>query len=355
MIASPSKEYTMPRLSVLLPCFNAAEHLSSCLESLFRQSYEDFEVLAVDDGSEDDTPQLLEEAAHQDRRVRLASQSHCGIAETLRVMTEVARGSFVARMDADDIAHPERFALQVKFLDEHPEFDVVGSRVRLFPREQLSDGLLRYESWTNGVITHEEMLRDLFIESPLPHPSVMMRKATLDRVGGYRDAGWPEDYDLWMRMAHEGCRFAKIPEVLLEWRDRPDRASRKDPRFSAESFMALKEHYLMKTYFAAPRCVGIWGTGPIGKGWARRLQKRGVDVEYFIDLDPRKIGKRIHGASVIAASELQRVRGVFLLVAVGALSRQRTQGDPWLPARVEIRAQLAQAGFVDGRDFVCVA
>jgi glycosyltransferase involved in cell wall biosynthesis len=322
---------------------------------LLGQSYEDFEILAIDDGSEDPTPRLLEDAARRDSRVRFMSQKHCGIAETLRGGTEVARGSLVARMDADDIAHRERFARQVRFLDEHPDVDVVGSRVRLFPREHLSDGLLRYESWVNSVDTHEDMIRDLFIESPLPHPSVMMRKDTLYGVGGYREAGWPEDYDLWMRMAHSGCRFAKLPDVLLEWRDRPDRASRRDQRFSAECFMALKEHYLMKTYLAATRCVGIWGAGPIGKAWALRLRGRGVGVDTFVDLDPRKIGKRIHGASVISASEVHRIREVFLLVAVGALSRGRSKEQPWLSAREEIRAQLGHAGFIEGRDFVCIA
>jgi hypothetical protein len=258
-------------------------------------------------------------------------------------------------MDSDDVSHQERLALQTRYLKKHPEIDLVSSRVRLFPREHLGDGLLRYEAWVNGVLTHEEILRDLFVESPLPHPSVMMRKETLDRVGGYRDVGWPEDYDLWMRMAREGCRFAKLPEVLLDWRDWSERASRQDARFSAESFGALKEHYLMETYFAEPRRVGVWGAGPIGKGWALRLRKRGLDVRYFVDLDPRKIGKRIHDATVIAASDVQRLRGVFLIVAVGALSRFRSKNDPWLSARVEIRARLEQAGFVERKDFVCVA
>jgi glycosyltransferase involved in cell wall biosynthesis len=322
---------------------------------LFSQTFGDFEILAVDDGSEDETPKWLEESARRDSRLLPIRRRHGGIAEALRGAAREARGPFLARMDADDIAHPERFALQVKFLDEHPGVDVVSSRVRLFPRESLSEGLLRYESWVNSVLTHEEVLRDLFVESPLPHPSVMLRKDALDRVGGYRDAGWAEDYDLWMRMAREGCRFAKLSEVLLEWRDRSDRASRIDMRFSARSFMALKEHYLVETHLANRRRIGIWGAGPIGKGWAVRLQNRGFDVRYFVDLDPRKIGKCIHGATVIAASEVHRLRGMFLVVAVGALSRLRDGDEPWLPARAEIRATLGQAGFTEGRDFVCVA
>jgi glycosyltransferase involved in cell wall biosynthesis len=345
----------MPRVSVLLPCFNAAEHVGSCLDSLFTQDFGNIEVLAVDDGSEDETTELLEEAARRDSRLLPILRPHGGIVEALRCAVEKARGPLLARIDADDIAHPKRFALQVKFLDEHPDVDVLGSRVRLFPRQCLRSGLLRYENWVNSVLTHEEMLRDLFVESPLPHPSVMLRKGALDRVGGYRDVGWPEDYDLWMRMAREGCRFAKLPEVLVKWRDRSDRASRSNIRFTARSFLALKEHYLVEMHLANHERIGIWGAGPVGKDWALRLLNRGFEVPCFLDLDPRKIGQRIHGATVISASEVHRLRGMFLVVAVGALSRFRGGDEPWLPARSEIREHLGRAGFSEGKDFICVA
>jgi hypothetical protein len=119
--------------------------------------------------------------------------------------------------------------------------------------------------------------------------------------------------------------------------------------------MSLKEHYLMATHLVGRRSLAIWGAGPIGKRWALCFQNRGLDVRHFVDVDPRKIGQRIHGATVIAASEIERVRGVFLLVAVGALSRLRDGGELGLPAREEIRARLGQAGFAEGLDFVCVA
>jgi glycosyltransferase involved in cell wall biosynthesis len=343
-----------PTVSVLLPCYNAAGYLGTCLESLLAQSLEDFEILAVDDGSEDETPELMERAAAKDRRIRVIRRPHQGIAKSLEIAAREARAPLLARMDADDICDRRRLELQAGYLKEYPDLDVLGSKIQMFPRDQLSDGLLRYESWVNGVLTHEEISRDLFIESPLPHPSIMMRRETFERLGGYRDAGWPEDYDLWMRMAREGCRFAKLSEVLLWWRDWPHRASRIDSRYSTENFLALKEHYLLETHLAGRSRVAIWGAGPIGKGWAQRLTRRGVEVYRFVEVDPRKIGKRIHGALVMAASEVSRLRDVFLLVAVGALSRQRA-GDRWLAAREEIRAQLHEAGFVDGRDFICIA
>jgi hypothetical protein len=171
----------------------------------------------------------------------------------------------------------------------------------------------------------------------------MIRRESLDRVGGYRDVDWPEDYDLWMRLAQSGRRFGKLPQVLLCWRDRPERASRSDPRFSVERFLDLKEHYLLETFLAGRSPVAVWGAGPTGKGWALRLRRRGVEVRHFVEVDPRKIGQRIHGAEVVAASEVQRLRGTPLLVAVGSPG-----------AREQIRGRLEEAGFTD-RDFVCVA
>jgi glycosyltransferase involved in cell wall biosynthesis len=342
-----------PEVSVLLPCYNAAAFLPACLASLFEQSFDRFEIVAVDDGSQDRTSRLLEESARRDRRLKVIRRDHRGVATALRIASEEARAPIVARMDADDICRPDRLAVQVDFLRGHSEVGVVGSCVRFFPREGLTDGLLRYESWVNGLVSHEQMVSDLFVESPLPHPSVMMRRECLDRVGGYREMGWPEDYDLWMRMAGAGVRFAKTPQELLWWRDRPERASRVDPRFDYESFVRLKEHFLLETFLADRRAAAVWGAGPIGKSWARRLAKKGIEITHFVEIDPRKIGKHIHGAAVISPAGLDRIRGTPLLVAVGALSR-RADGC-FVSAREEIRPQLAAAGWVDGRDFVCVA
>lgn len=347
----------MPEVSVLMPCYNAAQFLNEGLQSLFAQTYSGFEIIAIDDGSEDETAEHLREASRQDPRVHVVRQSHQGIAAALRAGTKVAQGTFIARMDADDISRPDRLMLQVDYLLEHPEVDVVSSCIRMFPREHLLGGLLRYEDWVNRILTHEQILTELFVESPLPHPTVVIRKATLDRFEGYRDVNWPEDYDLWMRMARRGCRFAKVPEVLLEWRDWPGRASRVDDKFRAERFRSLKEHYLLETYLAEQVPYAIWGAGPIGKRWAMAFGNRGRPPRNFIDLDPRKIGKTIHGALVVAPSNLDNMRDTFILVAVGALSRHRTETDEdrWLAAREEIREQLNEAGFIERRDFICIA
>jgi hypothetical protein len=108
----------------------------------------------------------------------------------------------------------------------------------------LREGQRIYLEWLNSLLEDGDIHREMFVESPLPHPSVIIRKAWLDQVGGYQDRGWPEDYDLWMRLYLAGAQFAKLPEVLLDWRDDPQRLTRTDSRYSLENFLRLKAYYL---------------------------------------------------------------------------------------------------------------
>lgn len=335
---------------MLLPCFDASATLAEALECLWRQSFTDFEVVAVNDGSRDSTGDILRTSAREHRCLRVIETPHQGIASALSDAAAVARAPLLARMDADDRALPDRFERQVQHLRDRPDVSVSTSRVRLFPRRALKDGYRRYESWVNSISTHEGMVRNLFVESPIPHPTVMMRRSAFDAVGGYRVNGWPEDYDLWMRLWTAGHRFEKLDEVLVEWRDGAGRASRVDPTYVAERFVDVKHHYLVNHLLDPSRPLAVWGAGPVGKMWGRRLKPR-----HFVEIDPRKIGQTVGGATVISADELSRLEGFFIVVAVAALSRKRSSISPWYPARDEIRDELTAVGFEELRDFVCVA
>jgi len=188
------------------------------------------------------------------------------------------------------------------------------------------------------------MARDRFVESPLVHPTVAMRRETLVGLGGWREVYGPEDYDLWLRAFDAGLRFAKLPETLLRWRDRPRRLTRTDPRYAPERFLALKLAFLRKGPLAGSRPAVLWGAGPVGKSWARALRAGGNPVRAFVEVDPRKIGERIHGAPVVALSDAATFPGALHLAAVG----QRG-------ARERIRAEAARMSLVEGTDLFAVA
>lgn len=333
-----------PPISVLLPVRNGEEHLAEAAASLEAQTDPDFEVLAVDDGSTDSTRDILSEWAARDRRVRLVHQPASGIVAALERGRSEARGDYLARMDADDVCEPDRFASQRALLESDSALAGCGARVRYFPRHHLRDGARRYETWLNGATEREEVARELFVECPLAHPTFFLRAPAVGAVGGYRDRGWPEDYDLVLRLWRRGWGLANVPEVLVHWREGAGRLSRTHPAYAPEAFVACKVHHLRRTLLAGGRPAAVWGAGPVGKAFARALLAAGTPVAAFVEVDPRKIGQEIHGANVLDTPGGLSLGGVLHLAAVGQAGARRT-----------LRGILSGAGLGELRDFVAVA
>jgi glycosyltransferase involved in cell wall biosynthesis len=320
---------TVPTVSVVLPVRDGALHLPEALESLRAQTFRDFELIVVDDGSRDDSAAIAE--AHGARVLR---QGREGLVAALERGRAAARGRFLARMDADDVALPERLELQVAALDEEG-LDACGGGIEYFPKA--TEGAERYARWLNGLVTPEAAARDVFVECPLPHPALMARRELVE----YRDCGWPEDYDLVLRLWARGGRFRNVEQVVLRWRDRPDRLSRTDPRYSQDAFVRCKVHHLRETLLRGRPGAVVWGAGPVGKSFGREL---GGDLVAFVEVDPRKLGKRIYGVPVVPVDEAPRFAEALWL---GAVAGEESRG--------RIREEVAAHGRREGLDFVAVA
>jgi len=325
-----------------MPVRNEGRFLRSALASLYSQTFRDWELIAVDDGSTDSTPEILSAASSQDCRVRVLRSTGKGLVTALNTGLAACRGELVARMDGDDVCHPRRFEMQFQFMAENPEVGLVACSFRHFPRQGIKVGMLAYEEWQNTLASHEEICRDLFVESPFVHPSIVIRKQVLESVDGYRDMGWAEDYDIWLRLAAQGCRFARLPETLFFWRDRPERSTRTMPEYTAEAFRRCKAHHLKNGYLREAKDVTLIGAGIEGRAWRKALVEIGVSVCRWVDLDPRKVGMQLHGAPVIPEYAVEPGSGP-MLVTIG------TRG-----ARGQIRKWAKGRGLVEGADFVCV-
>jgi len=333
---------TTPRVSILLAVRNEERFLPAALTSVMHQTLEQWELIAVDDGSCDATGTLLDAAACRDPRIRVLHRPAAGLVPALNSGLQACRAPLVARMDGDDICHPRRLERQVAYLDAHPGTSLVACQVTQVPRQQLSAGMLAYEKWQNSLLDHPQIVRDLYVESPFVHPSVIFRRDPVIQCGAYRDTGWPEDYDLWLRLARAGARFARMPEVLFYWRDRPERFSRRSASCSLEAFRACKAHHLRRTYLAGHTTVTLWGAGIEGKAWRKALLVEGVHVQRWVEVDPRKLGQTIHGAPVVGIDQLRPGDGPTL-VTIGAKG-----------ARAQVRAFADRRGLVEGVDFLCV-
>jgi glycosyltransferase involved in cell wall biosynthesis len=333
----------LPQVSVLLPVRNEAEHLPATLASLYRQSLTDWELVAVDDGSSDATATILSNAAAEDSRIKLFKRPAQGLVAALNFGLEQCRAKLVARLDGDDICHPRRLEQQYATMNQDPRLDLLGCRVRHFPRPQLQGGMLAYESWQNSLLEHRQIQRDLFVESPFAHPSVIYRKEAVTSLGGYREMEWAEDYDLWLRMAETGARFARLPQTLLYWRDRPQRLTRTASNCSLAAFRRCKIHFLRRGPLANSDSVWIWGAGSEGKLWRKSLAEVGIKVSGWIDVDSKKIGRDLHRAQVVSHLDIP-AEHPLILACVG------TRG-----VRKQIRDFCATAGMLEGTDYLCVA
>jgi hypothetical protein len=204
--------------------------------------------------------------------------------------------------------------------------------------------LHRYERWQNALVTHEAMARDRFVESPLVHPSVLMRRDPALAVGGYRDLGWPEDYDLWLRLFAAGARFGKVLRVLTLWRDHPRRYTRTAAACAADAIRGCKATHLLAGPLAGASGFWMAGTGLDGKRLAREIVTRGGVLRGWLDVNPRRLGQRIAGAPVLRLEDATLRPGEPVLVAVGA------EGG-----RERARHLLDAHGLRETVDYWCVA
>lgn len=321
-------------------------HLEAAVASICAQTLADWEWVIVDDGSRDGTGALLDALARRDPRLRVVHRPARGLVASLNDGLALCRSDLVARMDADDVARPERLAAQAAFMAAHPEAGASDVQVELVGGAR-NAGMRAYVDWVNAHTTPESIADDLFVESPLVHPAVCFRADAVRAAGGYRDGDFPEDYDLWLRLHARGHRFGKLARVLLEWRDGPRRLSRTDRRYRRAAFLRLRQEHLAALEGDALRGAGLalWGATRLARPWRQWLRALGGRPEFVLELHPRRIGQRILGAPVVPIDEAARRPWRYLLVTVSGIE-----------ARATIRAQLAAWGLGDttGRRVRCV-
>jgi glycosyltransferase involved in cell wall biosynthesis len=303
-----------------------------------------FECVVVDDGSRDRTGYFARSIAEHDPRFRVLSTEPRGIVPALAAGFAECRGRYVARMDADDLMHRERRAEQLDLLERRPELAGAGCHVRLFPRRTLSRGIAEYERWLVSLSNEEDVRRERFIECPLAHPSLFLRREVLERFP-YRDPGWPEDYDLVLRILAAGEKLGVVPKARHLWRDGPTRLSRTGAAYRLERFAACRAHYLARDFLRDTERFVLWGYGDTGRVLCRLLAEEGREPTHIVELHPGRVGQLIRGARVIRPEALASIAGARVVVSVAGVE-----------ARTLIRKSLAaMGGHREGESYVFAA
>jgi glycosyltransferase involved in cell wall biosynthesis len=331
-------------ISIVMPLRDAAASVRHAMESIMEQSWREWELIVVDDGSADETPDIIGSFARRESRVRLISTPPLGIAKALQAACGAAAGDWIARMDGDDWMHPQRLAAQMEHVWQNPDLGVVSCLVGYGGS---TAGYAAHVEWINRLRTPEEISLRRFVEAPVAHPSVMFRRGLLEMHGSYRDGDFPEDYELWLRWLDAGVRFGKVPQELLVWNDPPGRLSRNDPRYAVEKFHQLKCAWLarwLRANVSDQRKPWLWGAGRITRRRFDPLEDLGYRFAGFIDVDPKKANLHRDGRRVVMADELPERESSFIVAGVGSRG-----------AREMIHDYLTKNGRVEGLDFIHAA
>lgn len=336
-----------PKISVTLPCYNCEATVGQAIDSLLAQTYTDFEVVAVNDGSTDNTAGILAEYARRDSRIRTLSIPHGGVIAAANAAIDAAQGDYIARMDADDESLPHRLAAQAQFLDAHQDIGLVGCRVHFGGDREQCAGYAHYVDWTNTLLTPENIRLHQFVEFPVPNPSIMYRRKCIEQHGPYQDGDFPEDYELLLRWLEADVQMAKVDEELLIWNDPPTRLSRNHPRYDVEAFYRIKTDYLarwLKRNNPHHPTVHILGSGRITRKRADLLLEHGIEFAAYHDVDPNKIDNIINGVPVMDRNDVPPVGEGFCIPYVGSRG-----------ARDEITEFLEEREYVLGKDYIPAA
>ncbi|QQL43686.1 glycosyltransferase family 2 protein [Sulfuriroseicoccus oceanibius] len=332
-----------PAISVVMPAFNAQATIERAIASITAQSFSDWELIIVNDGSSDDTLAIARQCAAADSRIRVLNEPHRGVVGASNAGFAASRAPVIARMDADDQSTPNRLADQYTWLADHPHHHAVSGQVEFAGCRESAAGYGAHVDWTNQLVTPEQIAHNRFVDLPFPHPSLMYRRTLVEQFGGYRDGEFPEDYELMLRWFDNGMLVGKVPHPVLLWNDPPTRLSRNDPRYAMPEFHRCKAPFLANAIVrsaAGGRPLWIWGAGRPARKNARLLEAAYQVAAGFIDIDPRKIGRSLAGRPIISADTLPPIEESVIVSYVG----NRGAGQI-------IRDQLLATGRTEGTDF----
>ncbi|MDZ4681002.1 MAG: glycosyltransferase family 2 protein [Saprospiraceae bacterium] len=307
-----------PLISILMPVRNAGSYLEACIASILGQTYPHWELLPVDDGSEDDSLALLEHFAQRDPRIRVnRNGQNRGIPSALRLAFSQSRGALLTRMDADDRMAPQKLERLSALLQNAGPGHIATARVAYFSDTVLGDGYLRYQDWLNDLMRTGHPYEAIYKECVLPSPCWMAFRENLLQCGAFEAETYPEDYDLCFRFYKAGFRIVAAQETLHFWRDHSSRASRNEPQYANQSYFDLKLPYFLELDYNPARPLVLWGAGKKGKQIANRLSENRIPFHWVCN-NPAKWGVRLYETELKDFRSISELTHPQWLIAVAA-------------------------------------
>jgi len=302
-------------VSILIPFKNVEEYFEECLESIRNQTYQKWEVLAINDHSDDNSLAIAERFSKLDNRFKIFTNDESGIITALRKAYRHSDGEFITRMDADDYMSQDRINTMLVSLKEKGKGSLAIGQVKYFAKYGVNDGYARYAKWLNELTAGGSNFEEIYKECVIPSPCWMVHRMDLDKCGAFAHNRYPEDYDLAFRFYEKGLTCIPCNKVIHHWRDYDTRTSRTSEHYAQNYFLEIKLHYFLKLEYNPNKTLVVWGAGKKGKSIAKLLTENNIHFKWVCD-NPKKIGKDIYGVKLIHFSELKTIKNSQSIITV---------------------------------------
>ncbi|MFT6166381.1 MAG: glycosyltransferase involved in cell wall biosynthesis [Vicingaceae bacterium] len=326
-------------ISIIMPVKNAGLYLEDCIISIQSQTESNWELIAVNDGSEDNSEDILNWFSAVDERIQYIKNKGSGIIDALKCGYAISHGDMIHRMDADDLMVPEKLSLLKEKLLSVGKGNIATGKVKYFAAEGINDGYLNYQNWLNDLCNTDSHWRELFKECVIASPNWLMFRTDFEKCGGFNSEIYPEDYDLVFRMYQAGLKVTAVDAVTHLWRDHQERSSRNDDNYAAYTFFEIKLRYFLSLKYDSNRPLMVWGAGKKGKDLAKKLQAENIPFTW-VSNNPKKHGKEIYDQLMESFESIATKDSPQIVITVALKS-----------AKSEIMGFLEKLHLKEGQDF----
>jgi len=328
-----------PLISILTPFKNTAEFLPECLQSICDQTYQNWELIIVDDHSTDDSLTVVAQYAAKNSRIKVIQNEGSGIIEAMRTAFTHSSGEFITRMDSDDIMTPNKLEVLGKLLLVRGKGHVAIGHVKYFSENGIGEGYDRYGKWLNKLTSKGDNFSEIYKECVVPSPNFMVFRDDLINCGDFQPDTYPEDYDLTFRFYKYGLKCIPCDQLTHYWRDYSTRTSRTHEHYNNNFFLEIKINYFLELEYDKARPLAVWGAGAKGKTIAQHLVEKHIPFYWICD-NPKKIGHVIYGQQLLNFDYLAQLENPQSIVTVANES-----------AQVQIKKYMDEKGMRSMKDY----
>jgi len=323
-----------------MPVKNTGKYLDDCIQSIISQEFRNWELIAVNDQSNDNSLDVLEKYAELDSRIKVVTNPNAGLLEALRYGYSNSTGPLIHRMDSDDKMPSYKLKVMYDAWQEHGEGSVITGGAEYFmDNGVVGDGFKRYTAWLTQVSKDNSHAENIYRESVIASNCWLTHRNEFEKIGAFNPPTFPEDYDLCFRFYEAQLNIIGLNEILHLWRDRSDRISRNWDVYKDNRFYELKTHYFFKIERDISRPLVLWGAGKNGKDLAKLIQSYEANLHWVCD-NENKIGKDIYGIVMEHFDSVQNLDNPQIIIAVASPEGQ-----------IEIENKLIDFGFTVGKDY----